>query len=162
MSTALRSLRAFIRLFLAGRFRPRGPRAGTTIAAPGERLPRFAVYRDSRVDARGDPTAMLAVRFRLRCVGPGDAWRAAAFEPISYITIPFIAGVPGFRTKLWAVDRTRVEYLGLYEWDDAETAASYMAYLLPVLRLFSEPGSITHEIVAGDLMSPAETAHAGV
>ncbi|SUE15511.1 Uncharacterised protein [Rhodococcus gordoniae] len=105
------------------------------------------VYRETRVDdGRADDPALLVVGFVLRGIrGPGHR----AFRLESWLNIPMFVGFPGFRSKLWMTHDEHGCYRGIYEWDGAERAASYVRALSWVLGLVSVTGSIRAHIVPG-------------
>ncbi|MBS9375318.1 hypothetical protein GON09_004334 [Rhodococcus sp. B50] len=105
------------------------------------------VYRETRVgDGRAEDPALLVVGFVLRGIR-GPAHRAFRLE--SWLNTPMFVGFPGFRSKLWMTHDEHGCYRGIYEWDGAERAASYVHALSWVLGLVSVPGSIRAHIVPG-------------
>jgi hypothetical protein len=66
---------------------------------------------------------------------------------LSLIPIPFILGVPGFRSKLWMLDRETGCFQGVYEWDTVAAAEAYMrSFAIRLMRQRAMPGSLSHEI----------------
>lgn len=66
------------------------------------------------------PTVMLRVTFRVRRV---NGWQLKAL-PI--LGIPFFAGMPGFVSKVYGVDKSRKTFMGQYEWRSAKDAQNYI------------------------------------
>ena len=97
---------------------------------------------------RSEP-AVLQPRFHLRCMGPRRRVLHALFRVVCIITTPFFVGLPGFRSKLWMVDKATGDFAGLYEWDDGPTAQAYAEGLCKVLNALSEPGSVGYELTTG-------------
>jgi hypothetical protein len=105
------------------------------------------VYRETVIAGREavDP-AVLVVEFRLRWVrGRGHA----LFRTESLLNTPLFAGFPGFVSKLWFAHDEHGVYRGLYQWDGAELAESYVRALWWVLALVSERGSIHYIVLPG-------------
>jgi hypothetical protein len=48
----------------------------------------------------------------------------------------------GFRTKLWMVDPSTKNYLGIYDWRGKGAARNYIDFLIPILHFFSVKGSV--------------------
>ena len=122
------------------------------------------VYRETRVGGgRAEDPALLVVGFVLRGVH-GRAHLAFRLE--SWLNIPMFVGFPGLSSKLWMTHDEHGCYRGIYEWDGAERAVSYVRALSWVLGLVSVPGSIKAHIVPGirrddalsrpDLLGPDE------
>lgn len=87
---------------------------------------------------------MLVVGFVLRGVrGPLHA----AFRAESWLNIPLFVDAPGFTSKLWLADDATGRYRGIYEWDGAGRATSYIHYLSRILGLVSVPGSIRAHVI---------------
>lgn len=48
--------------------------------------------------------------------------------------IPFIAGFPGFREKVWLVDEQAGDWQGVYEWESENRARKYAkSYVLGMM-----------------------------
>ena len=144
--TAARSAVRFVVLVARRRVLMPRDRLGRMIAVVADR--RFEPFRETALagPAPAPEAAVLWVRFHLR--GPGTRrWAHWLFQRVCIVTTPFWVGVPGFRVKLWMVDRTTGDYGGLYEWDSAEQAADYAASLAPLLRALSVPRSVEYTIV---------------
>jgi hypothetical protein len=141
------SARVTARLLLRGQLRlPAGQVDRRLTFADGSRS---RVYRETR--RLGAPTrhpALLVVRFRLRLVGRSRIMHAL-FRAESIANTPLFAGFPGFRSKLWATDPETGVYRGVYEWDGAQRAESYVTTLAALLRPVCVPGSVGYHIEPG-------------
>ena len=107
-----------------------------------------SVYRETTID-REPATApvFLAVSFKLRLVRRD--WAHALFRAESLLNTVLFAGFPGLVSKLWLRHDQKGVYRGLYEWDDADLALSYVHALWWVLALVSEPSSIRYAVIPG-------------
>lgn len=90
--------------------------------------------------------AVLQPRFRLRAMGRPGSFRHRLFMRVCVVTTPFFVGLDGFRSKLWMYDPATGAYAGLYDWDDPAAASAYAEGLCRLLRLLSEPGSVSYEL----------------
>ena len=109
----------------------------------------FLVYRATSSSAPHDPgdapdgeLVTLAVWFRLWAVPPGAHMLAYLFERESMLNTVLFAGCPGYRTKLWSVDRDTLDYAGFYTWEGRSSAERYRRYISAVLRPLSIRGSV--------------------
>jgi hypothetical protein len=88
-----------------------------------------------------EPGAVFMVRFRLAGMSP------RANMIFLNLPIPFIAGLPGFRTKLWLYDDATGCFQGLYEWETAEDAKAYAgSFAAGFMKRRSVPGSAEYAI----------------
>jgi len=88
------------------------------------------------------PQALFRVRFRFSRLPP------RLNKLFSMLPIPLIAGLPGFRSKMWLMDPDTGEFQGIYEWDTVEHAETYphsLALRLMMKRAASD--SIKYEII---------------
>jgi len=147
----IRSVPRALRDLLCGAIRRRHQQLGRPLVMSDGRT--FVPFRETIKDADGwnitASGAVLQARFHLRAMGPKAHVRHAIFRRLCIVTTPFFVGVTGFRSKLWLVDPASGDFAGLYEWDSAEGARAYAEGLVRVLRLLSEPGSVSYEVVAG-------------
>ena len=134
-----------IRLLLSGRVHHPRQNVGRTIHFSDGSSAR--VYRETRVgDGLGEDPALLVVGFVLRGVrGPLHT----AFRVESWFNIPLFVGCRGFASKLWLAHDGTGRYRGIYEWDGAARAESYVRYLGRILTAVSVPGSVDAHIVPG-------------
>ena len=65
-------------------------------------------------------TAVLRVTFRVRRM---NGWQLKALPVLG---IPFFAGMPGFVSKVYGVDKRSNTFMGQYEWRSAKDAQSYI------------------------------------
>ena len=68
------------------------------------------------------------------------------FEPVSVLTTPFFAGLPGFHTKLWLFDHGTGDYMGVYQWASVDAAERYARSLRRLMDALSVPGSVAYEV----------------
>lgn len=64
------------------------------------------------------------------------------FQRVCLLTTPFWSGLPGFKVKLWMVDPTTRNYLGIYDWRGEEEAQQYVNALVRVLKPLSTSDSV--------------------
>jgi len=139
-------LRSFVTANLAlltGRLRfPRG-RVGEAIALPDGT--RGRVFRQVlHAPAPGQP-AQPGARFHVRFHVAGMSPRLNIL--FSLLPIPFIAGLPGFRSKLWLLDEMRGDFHGLYERQTVADAKAYAhSFALRFMTGRSVPGSVAYDI----------------
>jgi hypothetical protein len=106
-----------------------------------------AIYRETVVQrARTREPVVLVVSFRLRWVR--GRWHTT-FRAESLLNTPLFVGFEGFVSKLWLRHDQLGRYRGLYEWDGASLADSYVRALWWVLRLVCTRGSIHYAVVPG-------------
>ena len=82
------------------------------------------------------------------------------FQLACIVTTPFVAGLPGYRTKLWMYDELSGDYAGLYEWDGADRADKYASGLVRILRALSERDSVSYRVYAGERLQRHLDEHA--
>ncbi|MEZ4518151.1 MAG: hypothetical protein R3C44_15465 [Chloroflexota bacterium] len=106
----------------------------------------FTIFRQMFVDAEdtADPEVVFKVRFHVENMSPDIN------KIFSLFTIPFFSGLPGFRSKLWLLDETTGDNMGIYEWATAEDAEFYSrSFAMHFMTGRSTPGSAQFEIVPG-------------
>ena len=139
-------LRSFIDAnlaLLAGRLRFPCEQVGETIPLPNGT--RGRVFRQA-IHAPGDgqpiqPGARFHVRFHLAGMAP----RLNIL--FSLLPIPFFAGLPGFRGKLWLLDEASGDFHGLYEWQTVADAEAYAhSFALRFMARRALPGSLVYDI----------------
>ena len=104
----------------------------------------FVIFRHVVVDHRPDqpekPGATFRVRFRFAHGSPKQNRRFSLFP------IPFIVGLPGFRSKLWTINERSGVFQGIYEWDTVQDAENYThSFPLKLMTKRSVPGSVFYE-----------------
>ncbi|MCZ4558661.1 hypothetical protein O4215_24165 [Rhodococcus maanshanensis] len=107
------------------------------------------VYRETVID-RPPPAEplTLVVGFRLRAIGT-TRWMHTAFRAESLLNTPLFVGFPGFTSKLWlAADHTG-RYRGVYDWDGASAAESYVRALWWALAAVCQLDSIDYHVFEG-------------
>jgi hypothetical protein len=120
----------------------------------------YQVFRETVSNAY-DPShrVVLVVGFRLRAIRdwPLPHW---LFQRLCILTTPFWSGFRGFRVKLWMVDPVTKSYLGIYDWEEADRARTYLAALTRVLRPLSTPGSVFATLYPNQALEPFLDARA--
>lgn len=145
----LRSALRVVLLWLDSRLRSPRDRVGEVLTAAGGQ--EFTVYRETRVTPADrdstDGSAVLVFRFHLRFTpAPVVPYAIRVFEPLSVLTTSFLAGLPGFRTKLWLFDHDTGDYQGVYEWATARDAGRYAEALTRLMETLPIPGSVSYEV----------------
>jgi hypothetical protein len=105
----------------------------------------YRVFRETVRPLADEQRTVIEVGFRLRFIGstPLLHW---LFQRLCILTTPFWSGFEGFGTKLWMVDPHTCSYAGVYEWSTPAAAKTYLAVLLPVLRVLSVPRSVFSQL----------------
>jgi hypothetical protein len=132
-------------LLMGGRIRmPREMVGREIVFADGSRS---RIYRETAMrDVGSSPEVMLAVRFRLRLIGSSRVGHAL-FRFESLFNTLLFAAHRGFHTKLWLTDRSTNYYRGIYEWQDADSAAEYAEVLRVVLSPWAVSGSFGYRVI---------------
>jgi hypothetical protein len=66
----------------------------------------------------------------------------------SWLPIPFFAGLPGFRRKLWLVDPVSGDFSGYYEWQHPEDADAYArSFAMRFMTRRSVPSSLSARVL---------------
>ena len=130
-----------IYLLLQGRIHFPKDRLGETVDEGEE----FEIFRHMKLDPTKDqpekPGAIFKVRFRFASMSPEMNIRT------SLIPIPFIVAQPGFRSKMWALDRESGEFQGIYEWDTVASAENYWtSFPMKLMKRRAVPESLSYEI----------------
>jgi hypothetical protein len=82
------------------------------------------------------------VKFHLANMSP------AANKVFLNLPVPFFAGLPGFRHKLWLYDKSTGDFRGLYQWQTVEDARRYArSFAVRFMKGRSVPGSVEYEII---------------
>ena len=128
---------------LLGRLHFPEDRIGEVIEA--ENGQKYTIFRQMYKDVgpgEEKPQAIFKVCFHVTNMSPE---RNKVF---SLFTIPFFAGLPGFRSKLWLVDEESGGNMGIYEWQTAEDAQNYsQSFAMRFMSRRSIPGSAKYEII---------------
>ena len=106
----------------------------------------YTVFRQVIVDPKRDltkkPGAILIIRFNFAHGSPNQNKR------LSLIPIPFIVGLPGFRSKIWAINKESGGFQGIYKWDTIQDAEAYKkSFAIKLMTKRAIPGSITFLII---------------
>jgi hypothetical protein len=105
----------------------------------------WRVFRELVVDAPpGTPPAeaVFRPRFHVKGMSPTvNQW-------FSWLPIPFFAGLPGFRRKLWLVDPVSGDFSGYYEWQTPEDAEAYAhSFAMRFMTRRSVPSSVSARVM---------------
>jgi hypothetical protein len=105
----------------------------------------YIVFRQVIVDPKPDqpkmPGAILRITFTF---GHGSPKQNIL---LSLIPIPFIAGLPGFRSKTWVLEKVSGGFQGIYEWDTKQDAEMYKrSFAIKLMTKRAVPGSVVFEI----------------
>ena len=105
----------------------------------------FTIFMQVIVDPpkgrRAKPGAIFRVRFRVANMTVEQNQR------FSILPIPFFIGLPGFRSKLWMLDRTTGESQGVYQWDTDQDAQNYAnSFAMKFMTRRAVLGSISQEV----------------
>ncbi len=100
------------------------------------------MIRDPDPHDVGRNGAIFKVRFRVADMSP------RMNKVFSLFTIPFFAGLPGFRSKLWLLDEETGFCMGIYEWATLQDAENYSrSFAMKFMIKRSESGSVSFEII---------------
>ena len=104
------------------------------------------VCRETAVDQpRRDEPAVVVFEYRLWFK---QSWVQKLYLRVSGVLItPFLAGLPGFVSKLWLTYDETAVYGGVYEWDGArraELSAQVIQWILPGVAV---PSSIAYQVI---------------
>ena len=140
------SLFRFIWLIVSGRLYFPQDRLGEEVFM-NDSGPKFTVFRHAVIkEASSKPEeagAQLVVRFRLAKMSP------ELNTKFSMILIPFFVGLPGFKSKLWMVNKETGHFQGLYEWKTVLDAKNYSeSFAMKFMTRRVEPGSIAFRITS--------------
>ena len=129
---------------LTGRLHFPRKRIGEVITMEDEQD--FVIFRQVIVDpSQGqpeEPGATFRVRFHVTHMS------ARQNKLFSLLPIPFFAGLPGFRSKLWMLNEASGDFQGIYEWDSVEHAKNYAnSFAMKFMTMRSARGSISYEII---------------
>ncbi|MGB9978800.1 hypothetical protein [Methanobacterium sp.] len=109
----------------------------------------FNVFRHVIMSTKlnGQNAAIFKVRFHLASMSPEKN------IPFSRIPMLFILGLPGFRAKLWTLNKNNGDFQGIYQWDSLEDAQNYAnSFALNFMTSRSVPGSVSYEIIPNTSM----------
>ncbi len=141
------SLWRAIGYFATGRLRFCGERVGDQFL--GEKGQRFRVFRyvickpSSRQPQK--PGAVFIPHFHVANMS------VKANILFSLISMWFVMGLPGFRSKCWMVDEATGDFSGYYEWDTLEDARNYQhSFAGRFMTDRSIPGSVRFNIYPSD------------
>ncbi|MFC1873947.1 hypothetical protein ACFLYX_01460 [Chloroflexota bacterium] len=106
----------------------------------------YTIFRKVIVDLKPElvkkPGDILIIRFNFAHGSPKQNKR------LSLIPIPFIVGLPGFKSKTWALQKESGGFQGIYEWDTIQDAENYKkSFAIKLMTKRAVPGSITLQII---------------
>jgi hypothetical protein len=139
----LKGLNGTLRLALQKRIHFLRGRIGQTVELDGEV---WTIFREVVVDPLPGQPARPGAIFRPRFHLKGMSVRANIV--FSWIPVWFILGLPGFRSKLWLVNK-QGDFSGYYEWDSLEDAENYAhSFATVFMKRRSIPGSVKFQAIA--------------
>ena len=137
----LASLARYIACRLTGKVRFPGGRVGKMISFEGRAYEIVKEIEIVRPEA-GETEAIFTVKFHLANMSP------AANKIFLNLPVPFFAGLPGFRHKLWLYDPETGDFRGLYRWQTADDAEKYAnSFAVRFMKGRSVPGSVSYKII---------------
>jgi len=140
--TPLFSFLHFVQAVIQGRVRFPEDRVGQRVSLDdGEWLVfREMVIRPPMETPRAE--AVFRPRFHVEGMSPTvNQW-------FSWLPIPFFAGLPGFRRKLWLVDPVSGDFSGYYEWQNPQDAETYArSFAMRFMMRRSVPGSVSARVL---------------
>ncbi len=118
----------------------------------------YRIFRETVSKDSNGATVILVIGFRLKLIRsvPLLHW---LFQRVCVITTPFWSGLPGFKTKLWMVDPTTKNYMGIYDWKGRDNAQAYLDFLIPILNFFSVNGSVHARQIFGSALDDLLEKH---
>ena len=129
---------------LTGRLHFPRHRIGETIKLEGEE---WIIFRQAILDSRANPPNKPGAIFRPRFHVAGMSLQQNI--RFSILPIPFIVGLPGFRSKLWLYNTSNGDFQGLYEWDTVRDAENYAhSFAMEFMTRRSVPGSVSAQIIS--------------
>lgn len=142
-NSPIRSLVKFCQLCLSGRVHFPRQRVGEMIELDGEK---WVIFRQMVIDPRSGqpehPGAIFRPRFHVAGMSP------RLNKIFSWLPVPFFAGMPGLRSKLWLLNPQNGDFSGYYEWDSVEDADNYGHSLAAkFMTARSVPGSVSFRVM---------------
>jgi hypothetical protein len=129
---------------LTGRLHFPRNQVGETIKLDGEE---WIIFRQAILDPRPNPTTKPGAIFRPRFHVAGMSLQQNI--RFSILPIPFIVGLPGFRSKLWLYNKSNGDSQGLYEWDTVRDAENYrQSFAMEFMTRRSVPGSVSAQVIS--------------
>jgi hypothetical protein len=106
------------------------------------------IFRELVIDpppATPPAEAVFRPRFHVKGMSPKmNQW-------FSWLPIPFFAGLPGFRRKLWLVDPVSGDFSGYYEWQKPEDADTYAhSFAMRFMTRRSVPSSVSARVLVNN------------
>jgi len=81
---------------------------------------------------------------------------------LSCIPIPFIAGSPGFRDKIWMVNEKNGYWQGIYQWDTVRCAEDYKdSFVLSMMTKRAIPETVSYKTVLNTWLEDCMSARSG-
>jgi len=106
----------------------------------------WIIFREILIDPLPNQSAVPEVHFRPRFHVAGMNLKQNIL--FSILPIPFFAGLPGFRSKLWLYNLGSGDFTGWYEWDTRLDAENYSkSFAIRFMSRRSVPGSVSYQII---------------
>lgn len=144
LSLAFKSTWRFIKLIAHDKHHRRKDRLGRVYHIPehGD----YRIFRETvSSDGTGDKPVLLIVGFRLKVLGQ-SIFLHKIFQKLCILTTPIWSGFTGFKVKLWMVQPTTSNYMGIYDWAGKDNATFYVKWLTSILNPLCIPKTIWYEI----------------
>lgn len=128
-------------LLILGRLRFNQAGVGDVVDVNGQKFIVFRQMERKSWRAEPNPEVLFKVRFHLARMNPGIN------RIFSIFTIPFFCGLQGFRSKLWLMDESSGDFMGIYEWSSRKDAENYaQSFAMRFMAGRSVPGTVSFEI----------------
>ena len=73
--------------------------------------------------------------------------RSEVSDPLSFITTPLLAGLPGFQTTLRTIDHSSGDYQGVYQWETTRDPEQHARTLRNRFDVLPVPDSVSYEVL---------------
>jgi hypothetical protein len=102
------------------------------------------IFRHMKIEKKRKTStgAIFIVRFKF------NKFSHEANMRTSMISIPLIAGFPGFRDKLWMIDWETGYWQGIYQWDNTAAIKKYQkSFVFGIINKRSVENSISYKVI---------------
>ena len=107
---------------------------------------KFKIFRHMRLRKKTGPDTIVIfiVRFKFK------KYSHETNIKVSRIPIPLIGGFPGFRDKVWMIDRETGFWQGVYQWDDVQSIEKYKkSVVLAMMNKRAVKDSLSYKTIPG-------------
>jgi len=106
---------------------------------------KYKVFRRLKVTAKNTGAGGLTVfkvRFKFKNLG------SATNKRLSMIPAPFLAGMEGFREKIWTFNENTGYFQGIYQWESKVYAEKYPeSFIFKLMTKRAAEGTVSYEII---------------